>query len=237
MKHELEILLVADVLADALVPAAVQVDDGRPPRQMLERERVRLQLDAVDDERQVADGVKERHRRPPPRPRGRRCPRSARGSRRACGRRSRGGGTRARTASRPGPMTPCAAASASARSISGSTSSRLSSAGRPSRSAAWRPSRQCARATRAASFGALDPGGDRRPAVRRVEERQVVGPVAEHRHAERLEQLGRRGHVQERLDARGDDQHLGPGELAEVGGHVGRSPASRGARRRARPCP
>ena len=72
-------------------------------------------------------------------------------------------------------------------------------------------------------FGALDAGGDRRPAVRLVEQRQVVGAVAEHRHAERLEQLGRRGHVQDRLHARGDDQRLGSDQLAEVGGDVRRS--------------
>ena len=69
---------------------------------------------------------------------------------------------------------------------------------------------------------ALDARRDRRPAVRRVEERQVVGPVAEHRHAERLEQLGGRRHVEQRLHARRDDERLRRRERAQVGRHVGR---------------
>ena len=47
-ERELELLLVADVLADAFVAATVQVDDGRPPRHVLQRKSVRLELDTVD---------------------------------------------------------------------------------------------------------------------------------------------------------------------------------------------
>ena len=86
----------------------------------------------------------------------------------------------------------------------------------------WRPSRQCASAIRAASSARLDPRRDRRAAGRGVEERHRVGAPAEHGHAEGLEHLGRGGHVQERLDARRDDERLRAGQLAEVGGDVGR---------------
>ena len=72
-------------------------------------------------------------------------------------------------------------------------------------------------------FGALDAGGDRRSAVRLVEQRQIVGSVAEHRHAECFQQFGRRGNVQDGLHARGDDQRLGSDQLAEVGRDVRRS--------------
>ena len=44
-----------------------------------------------------------------------------------------------------------------------------------------------------------DAGRDRRPALARVEERHRVGAPAEHGHADRLEQLGGRLHVEEGL--------------------------------------
>src|SRR5581483_5760542 len=44
---------------------------------------------------------------------------------------------------------------------------------------------------------------------------------AEHRHAERLEQLGGRRHVQERLHPGRDDEHGTLGERVQVGGDVG----------------
>ena len=66
----------------------------------------------------------------------------------------------------------------------------------------------------------LDAGGDRRPAVRRVEERERVGAEAERRDAERLERLRGRGHVEDRLRARGDHDDARSRELAEVGGDV-----------------
>ncbi len=84
------------------------------------------------------------------------------------------------------------------------------------------PSRQCASATRAASAGSSTARGDRRPAVGCVEERKGVDPVAEHRHAERLEQLGGRADVEERLDSRRDDHAGDPGAGTEVGRDVGR---------------
>ena len=56
----------------------------------------------------------------------------------------------------------------------------------------------------------------------RVEERQLVGPVAEHRHAERLEQLCRRRNVEQRLDAGRDDERLRRRERLQVGRDVGR---------------
>ena len=49
-ERELQLLLVADVLADALVPGAVEVDDGRAAREVLQRQLVRLELDALDGE-------------------------------------------------------------------------------------------------------------------------------------------------------------------------------------------
>ena len=63
---------------------------------------------------------------------------------------------------------------------------------------------------------ALDPGRDRRPSVRGVEERQLVRPVAEDGNAERLQELHGRRDVEERLRPRADDERLGAGELAEV---------------------
>ena len=134
----------------------------------------------------------------------RRAPRSrrrARGSRRASGRRFARAGRRGRTASRPGRD---AALARVARAPPRSAARRR----RGSRRAAGRagapppPSPQCARAIAAASSARLDARGDGRAAARRVEERQLVGAVAEHRHAERLEQLARRRHVEQRLDAR-----------------------------------
>ena len=84
------------------------------------------------------------------------------------------------------------------------------------------PRSQCARATRAASSGGLDACRNRRAAVRRIEERQLVRAKAEHRHAQRLEQLERRRDVQQRLDSSRDDERLRASELAEIGGHVRR---------------
>ena len=88
--------------------------------------------------------------------------------------------------------------------------------GRASTSAERPPSAQCARATRAASSADLDPRRDRRPAARGVEERQLVGAEAEHRHAERLEQLRGRGTSSSDLTPERDDERLRPRELAEV---------------------
>ena len=68
------------------------------------------------------------------------------------------------------------------------------------------PSSQCAAASRAASSAdsiRADTGGPPRGGV---EERQRVGPPAEHRNPERLEELGRRRHVEQRLDAGRDDE-------------------------------
>ena len=61
---------------------------------------------------------------------------------------------------------------------------------------------------------------NRGTAVRGVEEREVVGAESHHRHAERLEDLERRRHVEQRLDPRRDDDGACSGELAEVGGDV-----------------
>ena len=96
-------------------------------------------------------------------------------------------------------------------------------AGRPSRIEVWRAEPPVGARDPRGLLGALDSGGNGRPAVRLVEQRQVVGAVAEHRHPERFEQLGRGGHVEDRLHARGDDQRLGSDQLAEVGGDVRRS--------------
>ena len=117
------------------------------------------------------------------RPRALHSPRSARGSRAACARPTPGAGWPARTASRrrrgsrprPRPRSAC--------SISGSTSSRLSSGGRPSRSPPP-PSAQCAAAMRGRLGRVLHSRRDRRAAAGRVEERQLVRPPArapEHR--------------------------------------------------------
>ena len=114
---------------------------------------------------------------------------------------------------------PCVAAAASASWISGSTST-PSSGSRASRSAAP-PSSQCAAAVRAACSGVVDARRDRRAAAGAVEERQLGGAVAEHRHAERLEQLGGRRHVEQRLDPGGDDERRRARELRQVGGDVG----------------
>src|SRR6266516_7536225 len=66
----------------------------------------------------------------------------------------------------------------------------------------------------------FDTRGDRRPALGGVEERQLVGAVADDRDAERLQHLGGRGHVEKRLGARRDHQGRRAGELREVGGDV-----------------
>ena len=79
-ERELQLAVVADVLADALVPCAVQVDDGRSSREVLQRKLVRLELDALDRKAQILDSVIERHRQPPPPLRAPRWRRSARGS-------------------------------------------------------------------------------------------------------------------------------------------------------------
>ena len=68
----------------------------------------------------------------------------------------------------------------------------------------------------------LDARRDRRAARCSVEQRQRVDAEAEDGHAERLEQLRRRGHVEQRLHARRDDERRRAGELAEVGRDVGR---------------
>ena len=96
--------------------------------------------------------------------------------------RSRGGGRRGRTASRPARGSPWADASASARSISGSTSSRLSSGGRPTR----RPppeSCQCACGDARDLLGRLD--ARRRRPGRRSPSRRAAGGPCESRARER----------------------------------------------------
>ena len=121
------------------------------------------------------------------------------------------------------PTIPAASASATISSIR-SVTSRLSSGGRPTSSARRRaPSARSA--TRAASAGVVDARGDGWAAVGRVEERQRVDAVAEHGDAERLEQLGRRRHVEERLHPGGRDDggdaRAGP-RSAETSGGVGK---------------
>ena len=156
------------------------------------------------------------------RPRGGRCRRSGRGSRAGCGRRSRGGDRRGRTASPPGRARPAAAASASARSISGSTSSRLSSGGRPS-SSPPPPSSQCAAAIRAASSAVSTRAETGRPAARGVEERQRVGAPAEHR-ARRASRAARRSRARRAATSRPTRRRAicVSRERLQVGGDVGR---------------
>ena len=47
-ERELEILLVADVLTDALVPRSVEMDDRCAARHVLQRQVEVLELDALD---------------------------------------------------------------------------------------------------------------------------------------------------------------------------------------------
>ena len=68
----------------------------------------------------------------------------------------------------------------------------------------------------------LDASRHRRTARRGIEERQRVDPETEHRHAERLEQLGSRRDVEQRLDAGRDDERRRSRELGEIGRDVGR---------------
>ncbi len=49
-----------------------------------------------------------------------------------------------------------------------------------------------------------------------VERRQLVGAVAQHRHAERLQQLQGAAEIQHRLGARADDGHGRPGDLRQI---------------------
>ena len=80
------------------------------------------------------------------------------------------------------------------------------------------PRRQWASAIRAISADVVRAAGDGRAAGGVVEERQRVAAVADHRDAERLEQLHGRRHVEDRLDARRGDE----GRDARDGGEVGR---------------
>ncbi len=124
------------------------------------------------------------------------------------------------------PRMPPASASASARAISGSTSSRLSSGGRP-RSRPPPPSFQCARAMPRRLVGGLDSRGDRRPSPRCVEEGQLVGSPAENGNAERLEKLRGGRHVEQGLHPRRDDENGCPSERVQIGRDIGRCrPAS-----------
>src|SRR6185437_2602953 len=68
----------------------------------------------------------------------------------------------------------------------------------------------------------LDASRNCRAAVRRIEERQLVRAEAEHRHAQRLEELERRRDVEQRLDPGRDDERLRASQLAEIRGHVRR---------------
>ena len=70
--------------------------------------------------------------------------------------------------------------------------------------------------------GVLDPLRHGRASFRGIEERQRARAEAEHRDPERLQELDRRGHVEERLHARGDDQRPSARERGDVGGDVGR---------------
>ena len=117
------------------------------------------------------------------------------------------------------PCTPSSAAAASARSISGSTSSRLSS-GRPGEHEPAAGERPVRLGDPRRLGGRLDARRDRRAAARGVEERQLVRSPAEHGDAERLEELGRRRHVEQRLDPRGDDQRLRARDRVQVGRDV-----------------
>ena len=63
---------------------------------------------------------------------------------------------------------------------------------------------------------------DRRPAVAGVEQRQRGSAPAEHRHAERLEQLASCWHVENRLGPGADHHRRRPGDLQQVGGDVQR---------------
>ena len=119
------------------------------------------------------------------------------------------------------PCTPAAAAAASASSIRGSTSSRLSTGGRPS-SRPPRRSSQCAARDSGRLARRFDSGRDGRPAVSGIEERQRVGAPAEDRHTERLEQFRGGGHVEQRLHAGRDDERLRRGERLQVGRDIGR---------------
>ena len=78
-------------------------------------------------------------------------------------------------------------------------------------------------------LGALDARGHRRASRRRVEERQLVRAEAEQRHAERLQELRRCGHVEQRLHAGADDERLRPRQLAEVRRDVQPFPAMNAA--------
>ena len=118
------------------------------------------------------------------------------------------------------PVAPAAVAAATASSISGVTS-RLSVGGRPT-SSALPPRRQCASAIARQLVHVVDAGGDGRAAGSVVEEGEGVGTEADHRDAERFEQLHRGGHVEKRLDPGRGDHGRDPGGGGEIRGHVRR---------------
>ena len=68
----------------------------------------------------------------------------------------------------------------------------------------------------------LDACRHRWAAARGIEQRQLVGAEAEQRDPQALEELDRRGHVEERLDPCRDDESLGTRKLAEISGDVRR---------------
>ena len=191
--------VVGDVLADSLLASASEVDYGR----LAEKVGTGLELEAfervlLDLEREVADGVVQAHRAA--------YATAVSAARRAFATIS------ARLISRVRPpecscryertngVTLCpetfaAAAADTADSIRSSTS-RLSGGGCASKRPPP-PSSQCARAMRAASRGVLDPLRHGRASFGGVEERQCARAEPENGYSERLQELDRRGHVQE----------------------------------------
>ena len=121
------------------------------------------------------------------------------------------------------PLTPRAVAFGATSSISSATS-RLSSGARPAEDRVPTETpvgigdlRELVRALHASR--------DRRASGGRVEERQGVDTVSDHRHAEGLEQLHRRRHVEQRLDPGGRDHRrvrAHAARSAETSGGVGR---------------
>ncbi len=117
------------------------------------------------------------------------------------------------------PEMPCDSASASASATSAETST-SGSGGRATTSPVGRSSPQWVCAMRATPPTESARIGCRRPAFSRIEERHGVGAEADDRHAERLESLESRRHVEQRLHARADDDGGRAGQLRQVCGDV-----------------
>ena len=71
-------------------------------------------------------------------------------------------------------------------------------------------------------LGGVEPHRGAEPAGAREERRELVGAVADDRHAEGLEHLEGAADVEDRLHPRGDDGDLGARQLGEVGRDVHR---------------